>query len=286
MAKLELLKQATPTPTPGAVQARMSRRTRALIAEMFADVREQLKALPWKDLQPVEVRQVQEVGDAAPLDGGDPFVTQAALLFDRLMGQWLSIFDREAAQVGGDMVQGVLKASDYHMGRTMRELGKQITLTPGPALVQRVTASAGEAAGLIKRVPAEFLPQIQGDVMRSITQGEGLKDLLPALKAREVKVKNWAENVARDQTRKTYATVNRTRAEEAGITKFRWIHSGGSNEPRKHHMARWPAGLNGGVFSFDDPPVIDPRTGERGFPAQAPYCGCIMQFVVELEEKQ
>ena len=78
----------------------MARRTRALIAEMFADVREQLRALPWKDLQPVEVRQMQEVGDAAPLDGGDPFVTQAALLFDRLMGQWLSIFDREAAQVG------------------------------------------------------------------------------------------------------------------------------------------------------------------------------------------
>lgn len=47
----------------------MSRRTRALIAEMFADVREQLRALPWKDLQPVEVRQVQEVGDASQRSG-------------------------------------------------------------------------------------------------------------------------------------------------------------------------------------------------------------------------
>ena len=67
MAKLELLKQATPTPTPGAVQARMSRRTRALIAEMFADVREQLRALPWKDLQAFVQQQAGGLGEGFQL---------------------------------------------------------------------------------------------------------------------------------------------------------------------------------------------------------------------------
>src|SRR5690606_26007916 len=121
-------------------------------------------------------------------------------------------------------------------------------------------------------------------VMRSITTSNGLQDLIPALRERNVKVKNWAENVARDQTRKAYATINRTRMEETGIEEFEWIHSGGANQPRPFHMHKFPAGLNGGIFRFDDPPVIDEKTGERGFPGQLPYCGCTMRPVIRFKK--
>lgn len=256
---------------------RMSTAVRRLVAEMFADMRDTIKRLPWAELQPVEVRQTVELGDAAPVS----FTELAALAFDDLTRRWQVIFNNESSAISESMTLGALSASDKFMGKSMKELGKEMQLKPSDALQARIDASAHAAAGLIKRVPAEQIQQVQGDMMRSITQGEGLKDLIPALREREVKVKNWARNVALDQTRKTYSTINRTRAQEVGVRKFRWIHSGGSNDPRKYHMQHYPAGLNGGVFDFDDPPVIDQRTGERGYPAQAPYCGCIMQFVLD-----
>ena len=59
------------------------------------------------------------------------------------------------------------------------------------------------------------------------------------------------------------------------------MHTGGSVHPREYHLRNAPSGLNGGIFDLDNPPVIDLRTGERGFPGQLPYCRCTMCAVVE-----
>ena len=279
-ASSKLILRGKPAYSPAQVALKMSRETRVLIAEMFADMRDTLRKLPWADMQPVEIRQLVEIGDAAPLQ----FVDMATLAFDDLTRRWTAIFSNDGENIAGAMSLGALKANDNAIPKTMANIGKAISLEPSEVLKAKIAASSAEAAALIKRVPSENIQQIQGDVMRSITQGEGLKDLLPALREREVKVKNWAHNVALDQTRKVYGTINRTRMQEVGVKKFEWVHSGGSNEPRKHHMMRFPAGLNGGIFSYDNPPIIDPRTGERGFPSQAPFCGCIERPIVEIED--
>jgi len=87
-----------------------------------------------------------------------------------------------------------------------------------------------------------------------------------------------ARMIAHDQTRKAYNNLNRGRMEKLGLKKFKWLHTGGSAHPRKLHQM-----LNGLVFSFDDPPIIDEKTGERGIPGQAINCRCRMQVVLDLE---
>ena len=47
---------------------------------------------------------------------------------------------------------------------------------------------------------------------------------------------------------------------------------------------KWPQGLNGGIFDFDNLPVIDEKTGERGIPGQAINCKCRMRPIVEFEK--
>jgi uncharacterized protein with gpF-like domain len=64
------------------------------------------------------------------------------------------------------------------------------------------------------------------------------------------------------------------------INKFKWIHSGGGQHPRRSHMA-----LSGRIFSFDDLPL----KGEEGFangqyPGQAINCACTMVPVIEFED--
>jgi uncharacterized protein with gpF-like domain len=70
-----------------------------------------------------------------------------------------------------------------------------------------------------------------------------------------------------------------------GIAKFEWLHSGGSAIPRTYHYTHYKnGGLNHGIFSILEPPIIDKNTGERGYPAQLPNCRCVMIPVIEIGE--
>jgi SPP1 gp7 family putative phage head morphogenesis protein len=254
---------------------------RRLVAAMFKDVKQAIRTLPWRELRSVEDRQALELG---VIYDAPNFAERAAALMQSLTDKWGLLFDAESEAIGKRMTAGTVAASNLQLGRSMRELGEAMTLSIGPRLQLQIDASTQEAAALIKRVPAQYIPQIQGDVMRSITTGNGLADLIPQLEKRNVQVKNWAQNVARDQTRKAYAGINKVRMEEAGLDEYEWVHSGGANQPREHHMHRWPAGLNGGIFRWDDPPVADERTGERAHPGVLPYCGCIARPVLRVKE--
>lgn len=275
-----------------AIASDMSVRLKRLIRAMQADVMREIKRLFHVEhaQDSVEVRTARELGiaparvDAIAMDAS--LADLAASLIGTLTDKWQPLFDREAVNISSSMVDKTLAHCDRTLKPSLADVGKSLTLTVDTKLAGMMDAAAQESVALIKRVPAQYLPNVQQDVMRSITTGEGLKDLIPQLQARNVKVRNWAENVARDQTRKAYATINRERMEAAGIRKFKWLHSGGSNQPREYHMHQWPAGLNGGIFTFDEPPIIDKRTGERGFPGQAPYCGCTMLPVIDLEDDE
>lgn len=292
MAKPQKIIEGRALMPSAAIRSQMAKAMIKLIREMQADVLAEIKRvfhvepLPEITAEDVALRQAQEIGLLpAATHAMDANLSElAASIIGQMTDKWQGIFDMAAMGIADRMLGATLKHSDRTVAPSLKEVSKEMTLSVSPAMKVYMDAAAQESVALIKRVPAEYLPNVQQDVMRSITTGNGLQDLVPQLKARNVKVRNWAENVARDQTRKAYATVNRVRMQEAGVRKFKWVHSGGANQPREYHMHRFPAGLNGGIFSFDEPPIIDERTGERGFPGQLPYCGCTMSPVIELEE--
>lgn len=262
-----------------ATAALFSKEVSSMVVAMSKEIRRVLRDA--YEEPEVEVRQMVEVMDAAP--GTNP-ADVIAMAFGHILERWQRIFDEASQVIASKMVNANILRSNRELPKSLKDVAIDMTLKPSPAFNVYMEAATQEAAALIKRVPGEFIPNVQQDVMRSITQGNGLQDLIRDLDKREVKVKNWSVNVAKDQTRKSYATVNRVRMQEAGIRKFKWIHSGGSNDPRHYHMAPWPAGLNGGIFSFANPPIIDRKTGERGFPGQLPFCGCTFAPYIELEE--
>lgn len=150
-----------------------------------------------------------------------------------------------------------------------------------------------ENTSLITNLQTHYFEQITGAVMRSITSGLGVGHIEDELNKYRGMTKRRARNVALDQTRKAYNSINLRNMQDAGVQKAEWIHSGGSQKPRTYHQTRWdgvsgiqdgrPNGLNGFIFRLDRPPVIDLKTGERGFPGQLPYCHCTMGAVVEFD---
>ena len=232
-----------------------------------------------------EIRKLFEANNYAGDYGMDANIgAQARILMNGLNVQFDQMFARVATPITETMLDQVDKNSAATLKSSLLDMAGTMTfktdIMTGP-LQEMIAASAAESVALIKRVPAKYLDQITGNVMRAITQGNGLQDIVPMLEKQKVQVRNWAQNVAMDQTRKVYNGLNAGRMQALGIEKYRWVHSGGSNQPRDYHQHV----LNGQIFSLDKDPVIQLKPRVRGKPGFLPYCRCTMCPVIEIDGK-
>lgn len=224
--------------------------------------------------------------------------SQARILTNSLMDRFTLLFNRAARPLSEAMVEETLVNSQTGMRRSLKEISAKVTLAgsiagaPNSRVRQVAKASVTENVALIKSIPQQYLGKVQQAVMRSITTGNGLQDLQPFLtktiaraQGLDLKdagkqidsVKRRAKNIALDQTRKAYNSINAARMQANGIEKFEWIHTGGGQKPRQQHIE-----MSGSVYSFAELPVIDNNTGERGIPGQLPNCRCTMRPIVDL----
>lgn len=88
---------------------------------------------------------------------------------------------------------------------------------------------------------------------------------------------NRAALIANDQCLKFHGGLAEARQLDAGITKFEWLNAN-DEKVRTDHVE-----LGGEVFSWDDLPVIDTRTGERGKPGDAVNCRCQAAAVIDFD---
>lgn len=167
---------------------------------------------------------------------------------------------------------------------SLRELSGGITINVPEipeGMVAPLQAATKWNVGLIKSIPEQFHERIEAAVYKSMQPGgKGAKTLFDEIQGIGGKEFKRAKLIATDQTRKLTSAYNVERMKSAGIKKWRWLHSGGGAEPRELHLR-----LNGQVFSYDEePPIIDSRTGERGYPGQLIHCGCVQLPVIEFDD--
>jgi uncharacterized protein with gpF-like domain len=182
-----------------------------------------------------------------------------------LQEKWFKRFTNLADVWARRMIGGVLAQSTAQLNLSLRDIAEQyeIQSTLQSQRLRAVVESASDATvGLITRIPERFLGAVQTRVMTAITTGNGLKDLVPYLTKKYKGDARHAHLVALDQIRKVSESVNATRLQSLGVEEYVWMHVGGERYPRKLHQS-----YSGRVFRYDDPPIIDTRTGERGRPA-------------------
>lgn len=149
-----------------------------------------------------------------------------------------------------------------------------------------------ENVGLIKSIPDVYFRKIEKAVAKR-ARGKMTRAAL-AKRIEEIGgiTHNRAVLIADDQTAKAVNKMTIMKCRRAGVKRVMWVHTNLSKEPRAYHKARWdghtgkyngkPNGLNGYIFDIDKPPVIDLKTGERGYPAQLINCKCRLVPVVEV----
>lgn len=230
-----------------------------------------------------EIRKLEAstaMDSAAAMDAGN-VASQARILTNKLTAKFDSLFGRKAKALAEMMVNANTKASRAALNISLKEMSGGLSLKTdimNKTLRTVLTATVAENVSLIKSIPTEFMTQITGDVLRAITTGNGLADIVPKLEEYEGVTLRRARNIALDQTRKAYNNINKARMQAIGVKRFKWVHSGGGQKPRELHIQ-----MDGNVYSFDDLPIIDERTGERGIPGQAINCRCTMVPVIEFE---
>lgn len=258
--------------TPSAaIRERYARSLHKLVERMEREARREIEA----------VFRSPAAAESQALDASLGSVARIAV--NDLARRLSALFRRQSSELAERMVAQVERDSRTKFGRSLKELSGDATLPArvlrGGGLDDVIKASTAENVALIRSIPEQYLAGVQGLVMRSIQTGRGMADIGPGLRRIKGVTRRRADLIARDQVSKATAAINRTRAQAAGLRKFKWRHSGGGRDPRRLHQE-----MDGNVYRYDDPPVIDERTGERGLPGQAINCRCFAVPVLDFDD--
>lgn len=197
--------------------------------------------------------------------------SQARILTNALTRRVRKRFALKAKAIVNRMVTGADKASSASLHSSLRDLsgGLSLKTTALPSSAKEIlSSSVAENVGLIKSIADQYLAGVQGAVMRAITSGNGLQDLIPYLREQEGVTQRRARNIALDQTRKVYNGLNKGRCVAVGVTEGEWVHSGGGLHPRERHQ-----NFDGKVFDLSKGAQAGPD-GAYVQPGEEPNCKC------------
>ena len=213
----------------------------------------------------------------------DSISSQARILMNKLTATFTSLFAMKAKPLAESMVKGATAASKASLHSSLQVLSGGLSLKTGvvPAGMEDVsTATVAENVSLIKSIPAQYFKDITGSVMRSITTGNGLADLMPDLRKYSTQTDARVRNLALDQTRKAYNNINKQRMVAIGVKQFEWLHSGGGQKPRTSHLK-----IAGHIFNFatleDEQAALGVPEADRGIPGHPINCRCTMRPIVD-----
>lgn len=156
-----------------------------------------------------------------------------------------------------------------------------------------IQGSIYENTRLISSLSDEAYNRIEMAVNQSLVSPEagaqGQKGIYDHLMKTEEMSKSRAKLIAHDQTSKVYTTLNTARMKDAGLQKFRWVHSSARKVPRHSHLDRdgkiyLLKGANSELFNEDGSDAnAGVPDGDKGKPGYAINCGCAMEAVIDLD---
>ncbi|WPQ34369.1 phage head morphogenesis protein [Achromobacter xylosoxidans] len=190
----------------------------------------------------------------------------------RLARQWQRRFDEAAQPVATEFAETSMSAADLSLRNALRQKGFSVQFQMTRAANDVFQATVQENVGLIQSIASEYLTEVQGMVMRSVTQGRDLEGLVEDLQKRYGITKRRAAFIARDQNNKATATITRVRQQGLGIKQAKWRHSRGGKHPRKSHQD-----ADGEIYDVDKGMLID---GEYIRPGELPNCRCVAISII------
>lgn len=122
---------------------------------------------------------------------------------------------------------------------------------------------------LIKTIPEDTLEKMKDIVYEGFASGKTTTRMVKEIRMVYGVSRRRAELIARDQTAKLNGQIQRAQQMDAGITEYIWTDCRDGRVRARHRE------LHGETCSWDNPPVVDIKTGRRCHPGQDYQCRCI-----------
>lgn len=175
-------------------------------------------------------------------------------------------FDDEVIKIGTDLDRQFAEAT-----KPVLEIAPKMTEFQKSEIAKNYTYNLEY---YIRKFADEEIVKLRQEIQPLVMAGYRAETLEKIIAKREGVSARKAKFLARQETRLLVAEYTKNRMKQAGITRFRWRTVMDGRE-RPEHKA-----LNGQIFAFDELPIIDARTGEKGMPGQAFNCRCWAEAVI------
>jgi len=199
----------------------------------------------------------------------------------KLTQRWQKSFDEAAQELAEYFAKAASERSDSALKNILKKGGFTVQFRPTKAQRDILQATINENVRLIKSIPAQYMTQVEGSVMRSVQTGRDLETLTKDLQDHYGVTKRRAAFIARDQNNKATAALTRARQIEIGVTEAVWVHSGGGKEPRPTHLR---AGRDKQKYDvregWYDPDADGKGKGRKIYPGELPNCRCVARSVI------
>lgn len=149
---------------------------------------------------------------------------------------------------------GIDLMEDYYSGEFYRE---------------NITRWINENISLIKTIPQEALSDMRKIVLDGFKTGKTTTSMVKEIQHTYGVKRSSARLLARDQLSKLNGQITQAQQRDAGVEEYIWSTSGDVRVRKRHKQ------LNGKKFRWDDPPVVDIRTGRRCHPGGDYQCRCV-----------
>lgn len=126
----------------------------------------------------------------------------------------------------------------------------------------------------IKNWSEKTISELREEIKDMTLQGKRL-DLVEELIEKKYNIsKNKAHFLAENETSILIAKYRQYRFQSEGINSYKWRTRGDGK------VRQWHKELNGQIFTWDTPPIIDDKTGQKGHPGETYNCRCLSICVV------
>lgn len=192
----------------------------------------------------------------------------------KLASRWQKRFDDIAAKLARRFTSDAMKNSDVSLYNALESAGLTVEFKMTAAMNNALQATITENVNLIKSIPEQYLTQVEGLVMRSVSRGRDLAYLTDELEKRYGITRRRAAFIAMDQNNKVTSALQSARQQSLGIVEGEWEHSGAGKHPRPEHVK---AGKEKRRFRLDKGCLIE---GKYILPGEEPGCKCGWRAVI------
>jgi hypothetical protein len=177
-----------------------------------------------------------------------------------------------------DLRRWALRVEAVHRGKWVRNIMSATSVDLSTILSPDDVADTVEASlewntALIRDVSDETRRRIANSVFAGFQRRAPAAEIAKEISASVGLARARSRRIAADQSVKLGARLNRARQIQAGLTSFKWRHSG-KVHPRSWHLAR-----NDKVYPWEGSGI--PADDMPGVP---PFCGCTAQGVVTFDD--